>query len=92
MTCVTVVPAHAESDRPARRPFSSRSRSVKATPEAVSRQARLTLLAFRAHDDRVAALAFLHDHHDALGGRPIDAAGLDEPGLLAASALLPGQG
>ena len=88
MSCVTVVPAHAESERPARRPFASRSKAAKATPEMVARQARLTLLAFRAHDERADALAFLNGHSDVLGGRPIDAAGLDEAGLTAASELL----
>lgn len=88
MSCVTVVPAHAESERPARRAFSSRGKAVKATPDVVARQAKITLLAFQAHDERADALAFLNSHSDVLGGRPIDAAGQDDAGLAAASELL----
>ena len=87
MSCVTIVPAHAESERPSRRPF-ARSRGDRAPTDVVARQARITLLAFQAHDERAHALAFLHAHHAGIGGRPIDAAGSDEAGLAAAIALL----
>lgn len=91
MSCITMVGTSEESERPAKRPFSSRSRLPRATPDVVARQAKLTLLAFQAHDARDEALAFLNGHRDDLGGRPIDVAGETVAGLTAAAALLPGR-
>lgn len=87
-----MVAASEETERPARRPFSSRTRLPKAAPDVVARQAKLTLLAFQAHDARDEALAFLNGHRDELGGRPIDIAGQTEAGLAAATALVPARG
>lgn len=89
MSCITKVGADAESERPAKRPFGGRSRLPKAAPDVVARQARITLLAFQAHDARDEALAFLNGHRDDLDGRPIDVAGGTDAGLAAAMALLP---
>ena len=89
MSCITKVDASEESERPARRPFGGRGKLPKAEPDVVARQARLTLLAFQAHDQRDAALAFLNGHSDTLAGRPLDVAGASDAGLVAATALLP---
>ena len=89
MSCITMVDASAETERPARRPFGGRARLPKGDPAVVARQAKLTLLAFQAHDARDEALAFLNGHRDELGGRPIDVAGETDAGLVAATALLP---
>lgn len=89
MSCITMVDAAEESERPAKRQFGSRQRLPKAAPEVVARQAKLTLLAFKAHDQRDAALAFLNGHSDTLAGRPLDVAGASDAGLAAATALLP---
>jgi len=88
MTCITRIAALAESDKPATKRFRGGGGRDRADPEVVTRQARITLLAFQAHDDRDEALAFLNRHSDALDGRPLDIAGRDAAGLDAASTLL----
>ena len=89
MSCITVVAAESGAERAPRRQFGGRGR-IKAAPEVVARQAKLTLLAFRAHDERDAALDFLNGHSETLAGRPIDVAGASDAGLVAATALLAG--
>ena len=91
MSCVTRIESGAESERPATRKFGRAARS-KSAPETVARQAKLTLLAFQAFDERAEALAFLNDHHAELDGRPIDIAGETDDGLAAATAALAARG
>lgn len=89
MTCITRAPVATDlSERPLKKRFRSTFGTAKASPEVVSRQAQITLLAFRAHDHRDAALAFLNEHSDALDGRPLDIAGKTDAGLAAATSLL----
>ena len=45
-------------------------------------------LATSAHPTSAAAVAFLNDHHDALGGRPLDIATASDAGLAAVEAAL----
>jgi len=91
MTCITRVATSAESEKPATRRFRNGGGRDRANPEVVARQARITLLAFQAHDEREEALAFLNRHSDVLDGRPLDVAGRDDAGLTAASELLTAQ-
>jgi uncharacterized protein (DUF2384 family) len=76
-------PVGPESDmakpRPAKRRFRAAG-AVRATPEAVTRQAIAARLAFTALDGD-AARAFLNTPHADLGGRPIDVAGESDAGL-----------
>ena len=89
MTCITRAPVATDlSERPLKKRFRSTFGTAKASPEVVSRQAQITLLAFRAHHHRDAALAFLNEHSDALDGRPLDIAGKTDAGLAAATSLL----
>ncbi len=52
------------------------------------RQATLMAAAWRAFGDRARTIAFLNEHDDALGGRPLDLAMDDEAGLAAVVARL----
>lgn len=92
MTCITRAPVATDlSDRPLKKRFRSTFGTTRANPEMVARQAQITLLAFRAHDDRDAALAFLNEHSEQLQGRPLDIAGQTDAGLAAATSLLDAQ-
>ena len=89
MSCITMAAPSGDLETPPlKKKFRSRYQTAKAVPEVVARQARITLLAFRAHDQRDAALAFLNDHSVELDGRPVDVAGQTDAGLIAATDLL----
>ncbi len=68
--------------------FRNAHRAPRTQPDAVARQAKLSLAAIRGFDTRENALHFLHEECAQLGGRPIDIASGDEAGLLAAMARL----
>ncbi|KQN19295.1 hypothetical protein ASE86_12355 [Sphingomonas sp. Leaf33] len=88
MSAITILPASGDlSPAPTkrfRRTFSGR----RDTPEALARQAKVTLLAFRAHETREDAVAFLNVEHADLGGRPIDIGARDDAGYAAVEAIL----
>ncbi|MFD1786775.1 hypothetical protein ACFSC3_04235 [Sphingomonas floccifaciens] len=88
MSAVTILPASGElSPSPAkrfRRSFSARPDA----PDVVARQAKVTLLAFRAHPTREDAVAFLNVEHAELGGRPIDIGGRDDAGFALVEAMI----
>jgi uncharacterized protein (DUF2384 family) len=77
-------------DRPARsdtRPgtpgtqrFRPRQSGPRLAPDAAERQGRIARVAWISFGGRDGAVAFLNDHHDALGGRPIDLAIASEAG------------
>lgn len=70
------------------RVFRTRSTAVRLSPEAAARQGRAAQLAWERFAEPGAAVAFLNNHDDALGGRPIDLAIASAPGLLAVEAAI----
>jgi len=61
-------------DRPRRKPFRNKFSMPRLSPESAERQGRVTLLAWKMLGGRDAAIAFLNNHDDTLGGRPLDLA------------------
>ena len=62
------------TERPQRKPFRNKFNSPRLSPESAERQGRVTLLAWQKLGGRDAAIAFLNNHDEALGGRPLDLA------------------
>lgn len=60
--------------RAQRKPFRNKFSAPRLSPESAERQGRITMLAWRMLGGREAAIAFLNNHDDALGGRPLDLA------------------
>ena len=90
MSSITRLTYGDNAPEPGKRRFRGHTAGGRADRATVDRQARLTLVAFNAHDEREDALRFLNGHSDALGGRPLDVAGQTDAGLAAAIALLDG--
>ncbi|UZK64693.1 antitoxin Xre/MbcA/ParS toxin-binding domain-containing protein [Sphingomonas sp. M1-B02] len=65
------------------KPFRKRFDSVKLTKEEAERQGKAATLAWKAFPEPGAAVAFMNEHDDALGGRPIDLVVASEEGLRA---------
>jgi uncharacterized protein (DUF2384 family) len=65
-------------DAPAERakvtPFRKKFSSVRMPADSAERQGRVTMLAWRLLGGRDEAMAFLNNHNEALGGRPLDLA------------------
>jgi uncharacterized protein (DUF2384 family) len=61
-------------ERPGRKPFRNKFSTPRLSPESAERQGRVTMLAWRLLGGRDAAIEFLNNHDDALGGRPLDLA------------------
>ncbi|MHA6721481.1 hypothetical protein [Sphingomonas sp. RS2018] len=82
---MTQVPPSGDLDvRAPLKRFRNAHRAPRTQPDAVARQAKLSLAAIRGFDTRENALEFLHAECAELGGRPIDVASADEAGLTAA--------
>lgn len=60
--------------RPQRKPFRNKFSQTRISPESAERQGRVTMLAWRLLGGRDEAIAFLNNHDEALGGRPLDLA------------------
>ena len=79
------------ADTPSRSPM-RRSRSFDnrptLTPDQRRRQARIVRLAMDTLGSADAIKGFLNDHHETLGGRPLDLALASDEGLAAAEALI----
>lgn len=88
MNSITQVAVHEQSDQTRRTRHFRKSSMTRAMPDVVSRQAQITLAAFRSYELRTDALLFLNDHSTVLGGRPLDIAGQDDAGLVAATSFL----
>ena len=88
MSAITVLPASGDlSPSPAKR-FRRAFAARPDTPDVVARQAKVTMLAFRAFPTREEAVAFLNGEHVGLGGRPIDIGGDDDAGFRRVEAAL----
>ncbi|MGK6356219.1 hypothetical protein ACMGDH_13465 [Sphingomonas sp. DT-207] len=61
-------------DRPQRKLFRNKFNVPRLSPESAERQGRVTLLAWQMLGGRDGAMAFLNNHDDTLGGRPLDLA------------------
>jgi hypothetical protein len=61
-------------ERPQRKLFRNKFNMPRLSPEGAERQGRVTLLAWQMLGGRDGAMAFLNNHDDALGGRPLDLA------------------
>ena len=90
MSCFSKCEPLAQSEQIGRTKAFRKALNARPPREVVDRQARISMRAFSAYVDRADALGFLNRHNDVLGGRPLDVAGRDEPGLVAASAALQG--
>lgn len=88
MSSITKVEITEQSDQSNRTRRFRGPAGTSASADVVSRQAKITLLAFSAYDGRDDALAFLNEYAEELNGRPVDTAGADETGLAAATTLL----
>ena len=75
---------------PSRSPMRRRSFDNRPalSPDQRRRQARIVRLAMDELGSADAIRGFLNDHHDALGGRPLDLALASDAGLAAAEALI----
>lgn len=70
-------PATSPDGAPAERratPFRKKFSSVRMPADSAERQGRVTMLAWRLLGGRDEAMAFLNNHDEALGGRPLDLA------------------
>lgn len=76
---------------PSRSPMRRRSFDSKTalTPDQKRRQARIMRLAMDELGSADAIRGFLNDHHEGLGGRPLDLALASDAGLAAVEALIP---
>lgn len=88
MNCISRCATLAQSEQGHRTKTFRKSSAILPRPEAVAREAQISLLAFGAFSERADALAFLNGHSEVLNGRPLDAAGLSSDGLTAATAIL----
>lgn len=87
MGAITKLAVGDTSDEGDRRRFRGAVRT-KLAPEVIARQSRVALLAFQRLPDRAAALAFLNNLDDTLGGRPIDIASASEAGAVRVETML----
>ncbi len=87
MGAITKLAVGATSDEGNRRGFRGNART-KLAPDVIARQSRVALLAFQHLPDRDAALAFLNNVDEALGGRPIDIASASEAGAARVETML----
>lgn len=88
MSAITIVPPSGDlSPAPVKR-FRRAAVARRDPPDVVARQAKVTLLAFGAHDTREDAVGFLNTDHVGLGGRPIDIGGRDDAGLAQVRTVL----
>lgn len=71
------------ADAPKTQRFRSHFSGPRLAVDAAERQGRVARLAWTSFGARDGAIAFLNDHHDALGGRPIDLAVESETGCAA---------
>jgi uncharacterized protein (DUF2384 family) len=70
-------PAASQDGTPAERratPFRKKFSSVRMPADSAERQGRVTTLAWRLLGGREEAMAFLNNHDEGLGGRPLDLA------------------
>ena len=70
-------PATSPDDAPAERktaPFRKKFSSARMPADSAERQGRVTTLAWRLLGGRDEAMAFLNNHDEVLGGRPLDLA------------------
>ena len=70
-------PATSPEDAPAERrttPFRKKFSSARMPADSAERQGRVTTLAWRLLGGRDEAMAFLNNHDEMLGGRPLDLA------------------
>ncbi len=68
--------------------FKRKYTTVRLTPDQASRQGQVATSAFRRFGERDKAMAFLNDHDDALGGRPLDLAIASAEGLQTVEAAM----
>ena len=81
---VDATPAAAPTEpapRPGAMKFRRKYTTVRLTPEQATRQGQVATSAFRHFGGRDAAMAFLNDHDETLGGRPLDLAIASAEGL-----------
>lgn len=90
MTCISKCEPLAQTEQGSRTKRFRPSNSFRPSPDSVHRQAEISLLAFRAYDDRCDALAFLNAHSVSLGGRPVDVAGSSSAGFEAVVRVIAG--
>lgn len=81
-------PAAEPAARPGAMKFRRKYTTVRLTPEQATRQGQVATGAFRHFGDRDAAMAFLNDHDEALGGRPLDLAIASAEGLALVEAAM----
>ncbi|WP_369412146.1 hypothetical protein [Hephaestia mangrovi] len=72
--------------------FVRRPSGPRLAPDAAERQGRIARLAWAAFGGRDDAVAFLNDHHDGLGGRPIDLAIASETSCAAVEQVIEARG
>jgi len=85
-----VAPEHAAepASRHGAMKFRRKYTTVRLTPDQASRQGQVATSAFRRFGGRDAAMAFLNDHDEALGGRPLDLAIASVEGLARVEAAM----
>lgn len=71
------------SPKPAAKRFRRPFNAVRPSADQMRRQGRVAQAAWSELGGRDAVMAFLNDHHDGLGGRPLDVAVASDEGLLA---------
>lgn len=78
--------------RPGAMKFRRKYTTVRLTPEQAARQGQVATGAFRHFGGRDAAVAFLNDHDETLGGRPLDLAIASAEGLARVEAAMAARG
>ena len=68
--------------------FRSRFKGPRLEADAADRQGRVARLAWASFGDRDGAISFLNEHHEGLGGRPIELAVASEAGCAAVERVL----
>lgn len=76
-------PAPATVKKPEFKRFRAKFNAVKLSPEQADRQGQVARSAWTALGSRDAVVAFLNNHDEALGGRPLDLAVGSAEGLVA---------
>jgi uncharacterized protein (DUF2384 family) len=74
--------------RPGAMKFRRKYTTVRLTPDQATRQGQVATSAFRHFGGRDAAMAFLNDHDETLGGRPLDLAIASAEGLALVEAAM----
>ena len=80
--------ASLNAEAPRTRRFRPRAAGPRLDADAAERQGRVARLAWVSFGGRDGAIAFLNDHHEALGGRPIELAVASETGCAAVERLI----